>query len=149
MPIESPDRAPSDDLPPAPRRFFFLRAAAVASLFALVALVLASGAVPCLFARVTHVPCPGCGSTRAALALLRLDLEGLARTNPLGPLMALLVAAFGVHVVGVVLRDGSTARVSESWLGRSLVRAVLVVAVLQVVLWGSRFFGAFGGPVAV
>lgn len=37
------------------------------------------------------VPCPGCGLTRATLALLTLDLEAMLHFHPLAPLMAPIV----------------------------------------------------------
>ncbi len=42
--------------------------------------------VPCLFHSLTSFQCPGCGNSRAALALLRLDLAGAMRYNALFPL---------------------------------------------------------------
>jgi hypothetical protein len=144
MPIEATERSPRP-----PPRARLARALSVFALFGGVALLILWGAVPCAFARMTGHPCPGCGSTRAVYALARGDLVELLHANPLGPLMALLVAVFGAHVVSVVWRDGSTAAVSDSRLGRLLVRATLVVALGQVALWGARFFGALGGPVVV
>ena len=44
--------------------------------------------VPCLFNEITGLSCPGCGNTRAALALLRLDFPGMLRHNLLFPLEA-------------------------------------------------------------
>ncbi len=36
---------------------------------------------PCLFHALTHLYCPGCGGTRAAILLLRGDLAGAIRMN--------------------------------------------------------------------
>lgn len=44
--------------------------------------------VPCVFHRLTGLYCPGCGNTRAVLALLRGDLAGMLRWNLLFPLEA-------------------------------------------------------------
>ena len=38
-------------------------------------------AIPCIFNRLTGLLCPGCGNTRAVLALLRLDLVGALTCN--------------------------------------------------------------------
>ena len=42
--------------------------------------------IPCLFHKVTGLLCPGCGNSRAALALLRLDVAGALAYNLLFPL---------------------------------------------------------------
>lgn len=39
--------------------------------------------IPCLFYRLTGLQCPGCGNSRAALALLRLDLTAAFGYNPM------------------------------------------------------------------
>lgn len=41
--------------------------------------------VPCIFNKLTGLSCPGCGNTRAVLALLRLDLIGAFTYNPMFP----------------------------------------------------------------
>lgn len=40
-------------------------------------------AIPCLFNRLTGLQCPGCGNTRAALSLLRLDFSAAFGYNPM------------------------------------------------------------------
>ena len=40
---------------------------------------------PCVFRKTTGLNCPGCGNTRAVLALLRLDLHEMIRMNLLFP----------------------------------------------------------------
>lgn len=49
-------------------------------LLAILILVLDMG---CIFRKVTGVPCPGCGMTRAHLAVLHLDLQGAFFYHPL------------------------------------------------------------------
>ena len=78
--------------------------------------------VGCLFRKLTGVPCPGCGMTRAHLAVLRLDFRAAFYYHPLwmlpGPTLLLsfwypkgifrsgkaniiLPAVLGVLVIGV------------------------------------------------
>jgi len=38
----------------------------------------------CLFHKITHIPCPSCGSTRSVLLLLNGDLSGAFYANPFG-----------------------------------------------------------------
>ncbi|MDR1859776.1 MAG: DUF2752 domain-containing protein, partial [Bacteroidales bacterium] len=48
----------------------------------------------CLFKLVTHIPCPACGSTRAAQCLLHGNLHNALLINPLGVITALCMAVF-------------------------------------------------------
>ena len=41
--------------------------------------------VPCVFYELTGLRCPGCGNTRAVLALLHLDFQQMLRMNLLFP----------------------------------------------------------------
>jgi len=106
-------------------------------------------AIPCGFATVTHHPCPGCGSTRAVLALVHGDLRGVFETNPFGPVMAGILGVLVVQTILSMLRDGDFRGVASGRSGRILTRLVIVVASLETLLWIARFCGAFGGPVAV
>lgn len=39
--------------------------------------------IPCVFNKITGLLCPGCGNTRAALAVLRFDFAAAFKFNPL------------------------------------------------------------------
>lgn len=45
--------------------------------------------IPCLFYEFTGLQCPGCGNTRATIALLRLDFVTMFRWNLTYPLQML------------------------------------------------------------
>jgi len=106
-------------------------------------------AVPCGFARMTHHPCPGCGSTRAVLCLAHGDFAGIFRFNPFGPVMAILLGGLAVQAIHSMLVRGDLGHVGEGRVGQILKRGVMVVAILEFALWIARFFGALGGPVEV
>jgi hypothetical protein len=53
----------------------------------------------CLFHRITHVPCPSCGSTRSVFALLHGEFAGAFYYNPLGYLIFLLMLSLPVWVI--------------------------------------------------
>jgi hypothetical protein len=116
---------------------------------AAVAFLLASAQLPCGFARVFHTPCPGCGSTRAMLALAHGDLYGLVRYSPFAPFMTMLVVVLAVQALASVLTTGTLQRVGHGPVGALVSRGVLIVGALEVAVWLARFAGFLGGPVPV
>lgn len=63
--------------------------------------------IPCPFHAITGLQCPGCGVTRMCLALLRLDVAGAWKANPvLLLLLPLLGGLLGYRAV-VYVRRGS------------------------------------------
>ena len=38
--------------------------------------------IPCIFHKITHLYCPGCGATRMVLSILKLDLYSAFKYNP-------------------------------------------------------------------
>jgi hypothetical protein len=127
------------------------RAATLVFALAASAIVLLRNGVPCLFARATHLPCPGCGSTRGVRALMDGDFATLfgPNANPFGPVMAFLLGVFALQAVMVILRDGDLTRLGGAALTRPLMRGLVLVAASETALWVARFFGALGGPVSV
>lgn len=101
---------------------------------------------PCPIRFVLGVPCPSCGLTRAARAAVTFDFAEATRNHPLWfivlPALALFVA---IEVGSYVVRGRA--------VGLERVRGVRigfgVIVGLLVCVWIARFFGAFGGPVAV
>lgn len=67
------------------RRFLVLLLSAGSVLAVAVFYLLAQAGIgiPCLFRLVTGLLCPGCGNSRAALCLMRLDIAGAFAANPL------------------------------------------------------------------
>jgi hypothetical protein len=104
----------------------------------------------CPLASVLGVPCPGCGLTRATLALAQGDLKGALMLHPLVLVLApLFIGAVGSAAIGYV-RGPRAARSLRPWLASRTVTALgcaLLLATLGV--WGARFLGYFGGPVHV
>ena len=119
----------------------------MAALGALALALLAAPVKLCLVAAVLHVPCPGCGLTRAAFAMARGDFT---RAFALHPLSLVLVPALGwigsVHAfrfvrTGNAWTDSRPSPWSEGFLA--------AIALLLVAVWIARLFGLFGGPVSI
>jgi hypothetical protein len=82
-------------------------------------------------------------------ALLHADLPGTLRFNPLAPLVVLAITVLAARAVYVMARDGEVAALPDGPVGTWTVKLLLAVLGLQVVVWGLRFFGLFGGPCPV
>ena len=94
---------------------------------------------PCPWRAVTGLPCPGCGMTRSALALLRGDLPGSLRENALTWLILVfwLVVAVGL-TVPAKCRTKMARRIGE-WEQRT--RWPLWFGILLVVYTLTRWVG--------
>lgn len=94
----------------------------------------------CPFAMAFGIPCPGCGLSRAAFALLRGDVHAALAVHPLSPIALPAALALALHV--------TSARPTVPSRERAVVALSAVLLVLLVAVWLARFAGAFGGPVS-
>jgi len=101
----------------------------------------------CPFAAFTGHPCPGCGLTRATLALAEGHLHDAITIHPLSPLVSPLAAGCIGYAVLVYVRTGKWPSLAGK--GRIALAAGIVLWMVVVAVWIARFFGAFGGPVPV
>lgn len=63
--------------------------------------------IPCPFHAITGLQCPGCGVTRMCLALLRLDVSGAWKANPVLLLLLPLLGGLLGYCAVVYVRRGS------------------------------------------
>jgi hypothetical protein len=136
-------------VPERTRKDRFARAALFAAALGGLTFLLASAHVPCGFARLSGMPCPGCGSTRAMLALASGDLHSFVRYNPLAPFMTALVVVLAVQAFASLVATGTFRRAGEGAVGTLVSRGAVVIAILSFVVWVARFAGFLGGPVPV
>jgi hypothetical protein len=119
------------------------------ALVAVFVTALALGAPFCPSAGILGIPCPGCGLTRATIALLKGDVKGACSLHPLvfvvvPAFAALLGRGFYTSFVRTGRRPRASAR-STTLVGWG----VCTLAALMIALWLARFAGYFGGPVPV
>ncbi len=104
----------------------------------------------CPMATVLGIPCPGCGLTRATLALLRGDVRGALALHPLVFVLApVFAAAVGSAALSYV-RGPQPGKKPNPWFASrqaTWLATLLLVATLGV--WGVRFLGYLGGPAPV
>jgi len=126
------------------------RAGALVAAYGALFLILLSGRVPCATATLTHHPCPGCGTTRAARALfLHFDIATAVRFNPFGPVVMACLFVLAAESVVLMLRRGQVGNLGIAGPARWALWVLIAAIGLQIVVWIARFFGFFGGPVPV
>lgn len=104
----------------------------------------------CPVAGSLGAPCPGCGLTRATLALLHGDWQGALRFHPLVWLLLPVFIGFAGLVGWEMLRaPGPRARTRINWTGRGTTTVAVALLVLIFGVWLARFAGYFGGPAPV
>ena len=145
----APDQAPPAGAAiPKPPPHPASRVARVALIGGALLLLLTSNIPLCMFARVTHHPCPGCGLTRATLALLQGDVGEALHFHPLSIIISPLMIGFVVYKSLLYIVKGrwwETDRRRGIWS----TRASTALVILTITVWIARFFGLFGGPVPV
>ncbi len=83
--------------------------------------------IPCVFRKLTGFSCPGCGNSRAALALLRLDAMAALQYNLLFPVEFGYLGWVVLHCAGRYLKGGSVAyRPPWPWLDALVLALVLL-----------------------
>ncbi len=85
----------------------------------------------CLFRRLTGVPCPGCGLTRAFAHLAKGEWSAALADHPFSPLIALEIVLFWAAWGGALL--GRLPAHPRDWVGR--------VAVCQTALLCALWLG--------
>ena len=110
----------------------------------------------CPSAALLGIPCPGCGLTRATVAMLHGDFGAALRFHPLAPILApgyigLLAAIITSYVRGPTLAPAGPGapRPRSILMSRAVTRGAWVLVILVFTVWVLRFFGWFGGPVPV
>ena len=76
--------------------------------------------LPCIFKGVTDIPCPGCGMTRACLAILQGEFSTAWRYHPFSFLL------IGLSIL-IVFQPEYT---QETWVTISLIKQKIIVSTL-------------------
>ena len=129
-----------------PRGPFLGRAALTALALGALLSLAGTGILKCPVALLFHAPCPGCGATRSAWALLALDPVGALRWNVVALLNIAIMALLWVRGIVLIAREGNPGRIFADPIGKPLVLAFCGVWVIELLYWLLRFAGLFGGP---
>jgi hypothetical protein len=128
-----------------------LRIATLGLLAGLFAIAVHSDFPLCPMASSLGIPCPGCGLTRATLALLHGDVHTALRFHPLVAVLAPLFIAFVGTAALDIVRDPARPRRRSRirWNSRAMNIVAAALLVLTFGVWLARFAGFLGGPVPV
>lgn len=73
---------------------------------ALIFLVLVLNNIPCIFKSIFHIPCPGCGLTRAFKELLKLNIPKAIYYNILSvPLLIFFIYWFILFIKDIIKKE--------------------------------------------
>ena len=98
----------------------------------------------CPMRGLLHLPCPGCGGTRAVMMALRGDVGGSLRMHPLAVPGALLTIVSMLLIARSISQGTPTKQ-----LPTPLRHAWTVLVTFLIALWLARFAGMFGGPAPI
>ena len=88
--------------------------------------------LPCLFHEITGLLCPGCGNSRAALALLRLDIRAALGYNLLFPLEFGYIAWVFLYCCREYLKGGRfTYHPPLPWVDTGILIAIILWGILR------------------
>ncbi len=91
--------------------------------------------IPCLFHQVTGLLCPGCGNTRATMALLRLDIKAMLGYNLTYPLQIFYAARLYFVCAKNYIQGGRFAyRAKPDWVDISCLAIILIWAIVRNLL---------------
>ncbi len=135
--------------PVPPSRVRALRAVLTSLVWAVSCTPLLFGVQRCTVATLFHVPCPGCGMTRALRLLAHGQTAESLRMHPLA--LPVLVAGSLLMLASVwaAVVTGMPFYLHKVRFGRAALAFAVLAYALATGLWAMRWLGYFGGPVAL
>lgn len=98
-----------------------------------------SGIEICTIKRLTTLPCPSCGSTRAVISLINGDLQKALLINPLGIVIALALLMLPFWLLYDLLLKKETLlkfyKVAEQFLQKPKIALLFALLVLMNWIW--------------
>ncbi|MDR3340040.1 MAG: DUF2752 domain-containing protein [Candidatus Symbiothrix sp.] len=91
--------------------------------------------IGCLFHKITHIPCPSCGSTHSVIALLNGDFAGAFYANPFGFVVCAALALLPLWLLfDCICRKDSFFRFYKNMEARLKKRYIAIPALVLVII---------------
>jgi hypothetical protein len=91
--------------------------------------------IPCPVYTLTGISCPGCGNTRATLALLRFDFAAMLKFNLLYPIEIIYIARiYCLCAKNFVKRGAFRYHTRPDWIDFVCLSAILIWTVVRNIL---------------
>lgn len=92
--------------------------------------------VPCIFRKITHLYCPGCGITRMLAAILTGDFYQALRYNPLICILLPLAIVYLVDYLINQARGRKSLLVrTPNWVWISMIVVLVIYGIMRNLLW--------------
>lgn len=88
----------------------------------------------CLFKSITGLACPGCGTTRAGLAMLDGNILAALETNPIGIITIVVLTASAILFAYDVFTQGKILLTTAQKTERALKKPGVFISVMTLVL---------------
>ena len=90
--------------------------------------------IPCIFHKITHFYCPGCGITRMILSILKLDLYQAFRYNPLLFIMMPFIITYEIIYYINWIQDKKITISKKIWY------ILLIITIIYTILRNINMF---------
>lgn len=92
--------------------------------------------VPCIFRKITHLYCPGCGITRMLAAILTGDFYQALRYNPLICILLPLVIVYLVdYLINQARGQKSLLVRTPNWVWILMIVALVIYGIMRNLSW--------------
>lgn len=85
--------------------------------------------IPCIFKELTGLNCPGCGNTRATVALFKLDFKEMLKYNLLYPLQIAYILQVGIVMCVNYFKKGKF-----EYTAKTIV--IDIIFLILLIVWG-------------
>ena len=96
----------------------------------------------CLFYKITKIPCPSCGATRSAMALLQGNWRDALYYNPLGIVVLLMAIVLPVWILMDVIRRKESLFSFYKRINKEISFNIITVSIILLLL-GNWIWNVF------